>query len=239
MKNTIKKQMLTAVRRSKKGLTRQDLLNVIHKAKGGKGEHNYSEGHYSTNFASMVNREGLLRRPKKNCYKITKLGVMYLDNPIKFKMRRTVELLARYRQLADDRLNKIYELRRKLTEKQREIEELEKGSDQSEKIKGLEEVLTNCHRTIFNQDEEIESLKEALRVTHNLATNRGEEIEELKEANVSIDMHKNTPLSTEKYNVKNQLHEMMKEIVDNDEFLTSDMLVIVIHKAMELRRSDF
>lgn len=89
MKSTIKYKFLKLMK-GKGTLKRKEVCLLIFKAQGKKGKEakTYRPGYYSANLKEYI-RDGLLEQPNGKGYRLTKLGVQYVNNPdlIHYKIR--------------------------------------------------------------------------------------------------------------------------------------------------------
>lgn len=173
-KEAYKMKIMVAIGKSKKGLTRQEIYQVLHEAQGKKGKHSFSQGHYTTNFSTWVNVEKLIFRPKKNCHKLTPLGKLYVSNLAKYRLRVAREKARIYKKAYKDTCARLRnqaidisngkaelktensELKQRVAAQSQQLEDCEKVirdlknllNEEMKKVEGLEKGIECCHDTI-------------------------------------------------------------------------------------------
>jgi predicted metal-dependent hydrolase len=108
----IKRKVFKAIQETgRKGLTKQGLLQAIWEAQGRDGEHRLSSGYYGDAIRGWI-FSGVVYRPKKGLYKLTKLGKLYTNDAIGFKLAMSRKLVDFLRKRLNEKHNELWRLKR-------------------------------------------------------------------------------------------------------------------------------
>ena len=122
MKKTIKYKVFKLMK-GKGTIARKDLCLLIFKAQGMKvtKDTKYRPGYYGNNIKEWV-RDGLLEQPNGRGYRLTKLGLRYLENP---EVTHYKIVAKREKARADRLINNFRYLRNELAETQSQLRDIE------------------------------------------------------------------------------------------------------------------